>query len=144
MQQSQPSKTTLAVLRAIARGQRYEQILAAYPDLTHLDIFAAAAEALALIGATPLPDYKVNVVAPTDPVQQPPPTAATIYNEHVAEVRRTCPRAYEKWTETEEAQLKEAFVEGKSEMYIAVLLQRQPGAVHSRLMKLGLLVPGTV
>jgi hypothetical protein len=38
------------VLRLIARGHSYEQILAAIPGLTYRDIFRAAHEALKLLG----------------------------------------------------------------------------------------------
>ena len=41
MAESKPrlNATSLAVLKMIATGKTYEQILAAYPDITYLDIF---------------------------------------------------------------------------------------------------------
>ena len=42
------SAAAISVLEMIAAGSTYEKILAAYPDLTYLDIFHAAEAALDL------------------------------------------------------------------------------------------------
>ena len=99
----------------IAAGSTYEQILAAYPDLTYLDIFRAAEEALAL-----------HV-----PGRQRP-------SHTVADKRVRYPRAYEKWAAAEDAQLRELARSGATVAQIAGRLQRNRGAIRSRIMKLGL------
>lgn len=53
------------------------------------------------------------------------------------DIRRVHPRAYEKWTDEEEARLAKLRNAGKSMQEIARELQRQPGAISSRLRKLG-------
>jgi hypothetical protein len=49
------SPTSVNVLRLIAEGRTYEQILALRPELTYPDIFGAAREALAIAGEDPNP-----------------------------------------------------------------------------------------
>jgi hypothetical protein len=53
-------------------------------------------------------------------------------------IRRDNPRAYEKWTEAEDAQLRQLFAAQTPPKEIARILQRQPSAIHSRLVKLNL------
>lgn len=48
------------------------------------------------------------------------------------------PRAYESWTEEEEDSLRQSLSEGKTVKQIAIELQRQIGAIRSRMNKLGL------
>jgi len=59
----------------------------------------------------------------------------------VASIRRDYPRAYQKWTPEEEAELKALTVRGNSIKELAAALHRQPGAIRSRLGKLGLPIP---
>lgn len=106
------SSQAIAVLEMIAAGHSYEQIIQAYPGLTYRDIFAAASEALAL--------------------------GESGRAERIAEIRRRYPRAYEKWTTEEEEQLCTLIAEGRTIASIAGQLKRQAGAIHSRLVKLGL------
>ncbi len=54
------------------------------------------------------------------------------------EIRTLFPRAYEKWTAEEDERLRGLFNQGKDSKAIAEDLQRQPGAISSRLVKLGL------
>ena len=49
------SPTSINVLRLIAEGRTYEQILTLCPELTYPDIFGAAREALAATGEDPSP-----------------------------------------------------------------------------------------
>jgi DNA-binding NarL/FixJ family response regulator len=102
------------VLRLIAEGHSYNQIVELYADLTYLDIFRAAEEALELL----VPP------APKD--------------DHLAAVRQKHPRAYEPWLEDEESSLVRLYKEGLSTATIADRLQRQPSAIESRLRRLGL------
>jgi hypothetical protein len=59
----------------------------------------------------------------------------------LAETRRKFPRAYEKWTGEEDANLKDAFRQCKETQTLADTFQRQPGAIRSRLVKLRLIEP---
>jgi hypothetical protein len=54
------------------------------------------------------------------------------------DIRKNHPRAYEKWAPEEDARLKSLHGLKKSIPEIAALLHRQPGAIRSRLEKLGL------
>jgi hypothetical protein len=56
----------------------------------------------------------------------------------VQEVRRTHPRAYEPWTEDEEATLRFLFVQGWTVARLAEALGRQRGGIQARLCRMGL------
>ncbi|HZZ41551.1 MAG TPA: hypothetical protein VFE58_01315 [Tepidisphaeraceae bacterium] len=118
MRESRPglSARSLVVLEMIAAGSSYEQILAAHRELSYLDIFQAAEEAIGL--AVNLPSRQ---------------TAHT-----VAEKRERYPRAYEKWTEKEEITMRKLVRAGMTVARIAGRLQRNRGAIRSRLIKLDL------
>jgi len=109
------STRSITVLTMIAAGNTYEQILAASPNLTYLNIFHAAAEALAMAQCK---------------AEQPSPTYT------FAERRQRYPRAYEKWTEAEDIALREMVHSGATVAQIAGRLQRNRGAIRSRIMKL--------
>lgn len=51
------------------------------------------------------------------------------------------PRAYERWTDAEEAHLSMRFRSGLTIKELAHLLEREPGAIRSRLRKLALRKP---
>jgi hypothetical protein len=112
------SKKSRAILTAIAAGHTYEQILANYPAWTYHDICQAAAEALSL-SAVGRPNYA----------------------ERMEGIRRENPRAYEKWTDEEDAQLRQLFQSQTPQNEIARILQRKPSAIRSRLVKLNLVTP---
>ena len=57
----------------------------------------------------------------------------------VEEIRQTFPRAYQPWTADEEEKLRSQFLDGSSPDELAADLGRQPGAIRSRLTRLGLL-----
>lgn len=57
------------------------------------------------------------------------------------EVRKTHPRAYMKWTRDEDQALAKQFKEGIPIPELGKLHSRKPGAIRSRLAKLGLLKP---
>ena len=116
-QSKQLSSKSVAVLDLIAQGHTYEKILALRSDLTYLDIFAAAREALDLAAAA---GDNRNAV-------------------RLADIRKAYTRAYEKWTDEEDASLVELVQAGESIENIARALQRQPGAIRSRTMKLHLI-----
>jgi len=54
------------------------------------------------------------------------------------EARTSNPRAYERWTPDEDAQVERLHREGNAPKAIAAALGRRPSAVRSRLGKLGL------
>lgn len=112
----QLSPNARRILELIAEGHSYEQILKINESFTYLDIFNAANEALK-IAASKSTDYHPN---------------------RFVEIRKSHPRAYEKWTSEEDAHLTELFRARAKEKDIAAKLQRQPGAIQSRLRKLGL------
>jgi DNA-binding CsgD family transcriptional regulator len=116
MEANKLSPKSRNILAAIAQGRSYDQILAGELDLTYHDIFNAAAEALA--------------------VAEP---GNHNYQERLEEIQQLHPRAYEKWTDEEDAQLTELFRSGKTAQQTAETLQRQPSAVRSRLKKLNLI-----
>jgi len=109
------SEKSRAILQAIAKGHTYEQILVQELAWTYHDIFQAAAEALA--------DEQVSIEGKSYSVE---------------EIRHDHPRAYEKWSAAEDAQLTELFRSGKGVDEIAAILHRQAGAIRSRLAKLNL------
>ena len=111
----QLSPKTVTVLEMIAQGHSYEQVLAAYPDMSYLDIFAAAKEVLQLAGQS-----------------------GSDYAARLAQIRQAYPRAYEKWTDQEDAELTQLVRSGTSTKAIASQFKRQPSAIRSRIVKLGL------
>lgn len=56
----------------------------------------------------------------------------------VDEMRREYPKAYARWTQDEDAQLKVKYSEGVSIDELAKHFQRKPSAIRSRLTRLGL------
>ena len=111
------SEKSRAILQAIAKGHTYEQILVQDLAWTYHDIFQAAAEAL-----------------------NAPPVTNEDKSYDVEEIRLAHPRAYEKWSDAEDGQLSELCRSGKSVREIAKALDRQEGAIRSRMAKLNLVV----
>jgi hypothetical protein len=60
------------------------------------------------------------------------------FSEHQLKVREKHPRAYERWSDSEDARVTELHESGVSVEGIADELERQPGAVAMRLERLGL------
>src|SRR5207248_1123414 len=103
----------VSILRQIAAGLGYEQIVRQSPELSYLDIFAAASEAL-----------RLN--EDREPASE---VTSRIKSEH--------PRAYEKWSRDEDEDLVLMFEKGMAQGDIAARLRRQPSAIRARLEKLG-------
>jgi hypothetical protein len=57
-----------------------------------------------------------------------------------AKIRETYPNAYRPWSKEEDADLIHRFNSDEKQSYIAQKLGRQPGAIHARLVKLGLII----
>jgi len=55
--------------------------------------------------------------------------------DRMADVRLSHPRAYERWSEEEDEQLKKMLDDGLTPEKIAEALQRQPSAIFSRIRK---------
>jgi hypothetical protein len=111
------SQTSRTILKAIAKGHTYEQILVQELAWTYHDIFQAAAEAIEVA------DRQVGGEG---------------YETRMAKIQAEHPRAYQPWNEEEDARLTELFQKHVSVTDIAKTLQRQPGAIRSRLSKLNL------
>jgi len=107
------SEKSVKVLRLIAEGHSYSQIVDGHPEVSYRDIFNAAEEALRL-NETP-----------------------SEYEEHMAAIKRKHPRAYERWTQDEDTRLATLYAQGTPIDELAAHFQRQPSAIRSRLEKLG-------
>lgn len=107
------SPKSARVLQLIAEGHSYAQIVDGTPGTSYLEIFAAAEEALRLLESSS--DYEVRMAA----------------------IKERYPRAYQKWEQEEDDSLRRLHGEGHYVAEIAERLQRQPGAIRSRLAKLG-------
>jgi len=72
------------------------------------------------------------------PTQEPAATPT-----YVDEVRKKHARAYEKWSDEEDQRLRQAYEGGAEIKDLANEFDRKPGAIRSRLKKLGLLEPSS-
>ncbi len=108
------SPKSIAVLSLIADGHSYSQIVDGHPNISYLDIFRAAEEALRL--------------NETD----------SDYQQRMSEIKAKHPRAYEKWSDEEDNELRTLFRRGVKSKEAAEHFGRQPSAITSRLSKLGL------
>ena|SRR5687768_13526841 len=108
------SEKAIAILTLIAEGCSYSQIVDGHPGFNYRDIFEAAEEALRL--NEPQSDY----------------------DQRMAAIKAKHPRAYEKWTMQEDAELKSMSARRASQDELAKHFKRQPSAILSRLEKLGL------
>src|SRR5678815_2234604 len=116
------SDKSRGILEAIAKGHTYEQILVQDLAWTYQDIFQAVAEALRLADDT-APDH----------------VSSPDYQRRIDEIRKSFPRAYEKWTLEEDQRLRTLFEAGNSLSYLSQSFARQPSAIRSRLVKLNLI-----
>jgi len=121
------------ILGMISKGYSYYQILLSDSRLTLSDIMVTAKLAQELIQEFVAPDNQIIV----EGVIQVVANSGRIQN--LTELRKEHPRAFEKWTETEEGQLTEMYSSGRSLAEIARVLKRKRGAVRTRLKKLGLI-----
>lgn len=62
---------------------------------------------------------------------------SSTYNERLKQIRISYPNAYNKWNELDDELLKQEFANGTSVSKLAKLFHRQPGAIRSRVRKLG-------
>ena len=104
------SAKSALVLRMISEGRTYEQILAISPDLTYLDIFSAAREALEASGAS----------------------------TNIPSEFRERRGGYGGWSAAEDAELAHLVAGGEGIGEMAARLRRNPEAVRARVMQLNL------
>ncbi|MBD2393782.1 hypothetical protein H6G11_05880 [Cyanobacterium aponinum FACHB-4101] len=64
---------------------------------------------------------------------------ATQKKYSIKDIQKTHPRAYERWTKTEDERLRQRYKQGVTINNLAREFQRKPGGIRSRLKKLGLL-----
>ncbi|HYM28648.1 MAG TPA: HRDC domain-containing protein, partial [Steroidobacteraceae bacterium] len=81
--------------------------------------------------------------APAEAHPEPDEDAGTgrRFSEHQLAVRRTHARAYERWSDEEDARVAALAGEGRTPDEIAAALERQPNAIAMRMEKLGLTPP---
>ncbi len=108
------SEKSVIVLSLIAEGHNYGHIVDGHADISYLDIFDAAKEALLLN------------------------EAQSDYQERMTDIKRRYPRAYERWTDEEDAQLSAMHEQGRTGARMTQQLERQPSAIRARLTKLAL------
>ncbi len=124
------------VLEMVARGFSYYQILLTDPRLTLADIMVTAKVARELINHfvtannTIIVEGSIEVIASGGRIQ------------NLSKIREEHPRAFEKWSKSEEEQLVQLFHSGKSVTEIADIHKRKRGAIRTRLKKLGLIDGG--
>lgn len=112
-----PDETSRAILFFLYEGRTHDEILTLHPQLTLLDISRACGEGLrALEEASTL---RVETRA-----------------ERIERIRLTHPRAFEPWSEDEDARLALRWNEGGGVAELARSLGRPRGAVTMRLEKL--------
>lgn len=105
--------TTRAILRLLAEGTPLDRLLAERPDLTTEDLRRAAAEALAALDH-PRPETR---------------------EERIRRLREKHARAFEPWSEDEDAHLLRRFDEGARLADLSREMHRPPNAIRIRLEK---------
>ena len=135
------SEKSARVLASIAEGRSYNQIVEEHADVTYLDIFNAAKEALRLTQPDQPERKRLRLISHggSDSLRIPAPAEPpTQYQVRLAEVKQRYARAYEVWSDQEERILKSLYRERCPVAEIAHQLQRQPSAIRSRLARLEL------
>lgn len=139
------SDRSATILGLIAEGHSYDQILQQQPAVTYFDIFAAAREALDLlqVPAASQPPAEVVVAEVTETkVAEGEVTVAVSRPSFVERARATHRRAWTRWSRDEDDRLTSLFHSGTSQAEMVRQLERHPGAIRTRLVKLGLVVEG--
>jgi len=121
------------VLDMLAEGNTVEQIVKRHPKLLSTDILAAVAFARDIVTNYVTADDEINIGGFITVHAR----ASRVVD--VTKVREQYPRAYEKWRPAEDNQLTGLFHQRAGIEEMSRQLQRQPGAVNARLLKLGLI-----
>lgn len=117
------------ILDMISKGYLYNSILYKYPNLNIQDIMNSAKLAKELIDKIYIDGENIRLYSNIKIIAR----REKLIN--LTEVRIKYPRAYQKWELKEEKLLIELFKDGKNYTEISKLLQRQKGAIISRLRK---------
>ena len=123
------------VLDMISQGFGYNQILEKFPELSLGDVLVSAKFAA---------DFIRQYITADETIEVEGEIVVAAHNRRIinlTEIRKEHPRAYEKWEPPEDNELTAFYRNGKKIDEIAGLLQRQHGAIRSRLDKLGLTGP---
>ena len=123
------------VLDLMSQGFGYNQILEKYPELSLGDVLVSAKFAA---------DFIRQYITADETIEVEGEIVVAAHNRRIinlTEIRKEHPRAYEKWEPPEDNELVDFYQGGKKIDEIAGLLQRQPGAIRSRLDKLGMVKP---
>ncbi len=121
------------ILESISQGLSYNQILQQHSALTIGDIMASAKLALEFMQQYITSENEISL----DHVIEIKANHGRMIN--VSKVREEFPRAFMPWKTAEEAELIEQYRKGAKITDIAHMHQRNPGAIRSRLIKLGLI-----
>lgn len=121
------------VLELIAQGYSYYQILLRHNELTLADIMLSAKLAQELIGEFVTAQSTIRVEGNISL------TASGGRVVNLTRMREEFPRAFEPWTRTEDRELAQQFHDKVSIAEMVRLHGRKPGAIRTRLKKLGLL-----
>lgn len=105
-------ESTRHILRMLSEGRTPDEVVRLRPGLTKEDVAAAAAKGLEALECGRAPETR---------------------EERVARLRRTHPRAYEPWTDEEDARLLRRHDEGARIAELAQEMGRPPAAVRARL-----------
>ena len=84
------------------------------------------------------PGTRASTVPGTAGVTQKESETAAMTPSYLEETRKKHPRAYEKWSDEEDERLRKAYKAGAKVKDLAADFARKPGAIRSRLKKLGL------
>jgi len=124
--------TVTRILEDIAVGYAFHQIVEHYSKLTISDIMASAKFAADLIA---------QHVKTEDVIEIDAEIILRAHNSRIVnltEIRKEHPRAYQKWESTEDNELAVLFKDRHTYDDMVKALKRQPGAIRSRLVHLGL------
>jgi len=133
--------TVVEVLNELAQGYNCDQIVKNIPKLSISDILGSVKFASEVIG---------QHITSEDAIVINGEIVLRAHNRKLVdltEIRKEYPRAYEAWATNEDNQLADLFRRGHGIKEIAKQLQRQEGAITSRLKKLELIgkkPPGSI
>ena len=122
--------SVLDILNLMSRGSTYKQIIAKYPQITMADVMATAQLSKEVIEC---------ILIDTNNICLESEIRLNTKVLNITQIRSKHPRAYEKWDTQEDRSLTELFRKGHKINQLAEILQRQPGAIGSRLKQLGLI-----
>ncbi len=125
--------TVTEILSLLARGYSHAQILEQHPKLIAGDIMAAAQLAHDFVAQYVTAEDSIRL----DHIIQIQASGTRIVN--ISKVREEFPRAFMPWKADEEARLVEQFKRGGRISDLSRSHQRNPGAIRSRLIRLGLI-----